>query len=114
MDNLKHLIDTLKGDVTFSTSGGTALFTGTFQEFFSHIGTTISAETAAAKTAASNKSTVVSGVAELRDSISAVSLDEETINMLMYQKSFNAASRLMTALDEALDRLINQTGVVGR
>ncbi len=29
--------------------------------------------------------------------------------MLMYQKSFNAASRLMTALDEALDRLINQT-----
>ena len=42
------------------------------------------------------------------------SLDEEGINLLHYQQSYSAAARLMTTLDEALDKLINGTGVVGR
>ena len=33
---------------------------------------------------------------------------------MQYSKSLNAAYRLMTTIDEALDRLINNTGVVGR
>lgn len=48
-----------------------------------------------------------------RDSISAVSETEEGINMLTYQNWYNASARLMTALDDALDRLINNTGRVG-
>ena len=31
-----------------------------------------------------------------------------------YNKSLSAASRLMTAMDEALDTIINKTGMVGR
>ena len=34
--------------------------------------------------------------------------------MLTYQKSFQAISRLMTAMDEMLDVIINQMGLVGR
>ena len=34
--------------------------------------------------------------------------------MMMYMSAYNAASRLMTTLDEALNTLINGTGVVGR
>ena len=34
--------------------------------------------------------------------------------MMMYMSAYNAASRLMTTLDQALDVLINNTGVVGR
>ncbi len=34
--------------------------------------------------------------------------------MMMYMSAYNAASRLMTTLDQALDVLINSTGVVGR
>ena len=41
-------------------------------------------------------------------------MDEEVANMMLYQKSLQAASRLMTTLDEALDVLINKTGLVGR
>ena len=39
--------------------------------------------------------------------------DEETVNMMTYQKSFNASSRMMTTLDDLLDTLINRTGRVG-
>lgn len=49
-----------------------------------------------------------------RDSVSGVDLNDEGINLLQYQKSFSAACRLMTALDEAMDTVINGMGVVGR
>lgn len=48
-----------------------------------------------------------------RDAVSGVSETEEGINMLTYQNWYNAASRMMTTLDDALDRLINNTGRVG-
>lgn len=49
-----------------------------------------------------------------RDQVSGVVVDEEVANVMLYQKSLSAASRLMTAMDEALDVLINKTGLVGR
>ena len=48
-----------------------------------------------------------------RDQVSSVSETEEGINMLTYQNWYNASARLMTALDDCLDRLINNTGRVG-
>ncbi|MDR0223137.1 MAG: flagellar hook-associated protein FlgK [Oscillospiraceae bacterium] len=48
-----------------------------------------------------------------RDSISAVSDTEEGINMMTYQKWYNASARIMTTLDEALDVVINRMGRVG-
>lgn len=40
--------------------------------------------------------------------------DEETINLLTFQTAYQAAARVLTAMDEALDVLINRTGLVGR
>lgn len=48
-----------------------------------------------------------------RDSVSAVNRDEETANMVQYQKSYEAAARLMTTLDDLLDIVINRMGRVG-
>jgi flagellar hook-associated protein 1 FlgK len=45
---------------------------------------------------------------------SAVSLDEENVNLLMFQHAYQGAARVMTAVDEMLDTLINRTGLVGR
>jgi flagellar hook-associated protein 1 FlgK len=42
-----------------------------------------------------------------------VNVDEEGINMMNYQKWYNAIARMTTTLDEALDRLITSTGRVG-
>lgn len=49
-----------------------------------------------------------------RDSISGVQRDEETANMLVFQKGYQAAARMMTVMDEMLEVLINGMGRVGR
>jgi flagellar hook-associated protein 1 FlgK len=49
-----------------------------------------------------------------RDSVSGVSIDEEMTKMIQYQQSYNAAARVMTAVDEMLDILINRVGLAGR
>ena len=57
---------------------------------------------------------IVQNLEDNRDSVSGVVVDEEVANMMLYNKSLTAASRLMTAMDEALDVIINKTGLVGR
>lgn len=49
-----------------------------------------------------------------RQEISGVSLDEEMTNMIRFQHSYNAAARVVTAMDEMLDLLITRLGIVGR
>ncbi|MFA1821342.1 flagellar hook-associated protein FlgK [Virgibacillus oceani] len=49
-----------------------------------------------------------------RMSVSSVSLDEEMSNMIKFQHAYNASARSMTAMDELLDRIINNMGLVGR
>ena len=48
-----------------------------------------------------------------RSEIMDVSMDEEGVNRMNYQKWYNAISRMITTMDEALEKLINGTGVVG-
>lgn len=52
--------------------------------------------------------------AAAQQSVAGVDGDEETINLLTHQTAYQAAARVMTAVDEALDVLINRTGLVGR
>ncbi len=54
------------------------------------------------------------GAVGAQQSVAAVDGDEETISLLTYQTAYQAAARVLTAVDEALDVLINRTGVVGR
>jgi len=49
-----------------------------------------------------------------RQSTSGVNLDEEMVNLLTYQRGYEAASRVLTTVDSMLDQLINRTGLVGR
>jgi flagellar hook-associated protein 1 FlgK len=49
-----------------------------------------------------------------RESVSGVNLDEEMTNMMAFQHAYNAAARMITTIDEALDTLISRTGLVGR
>ncbi len=55
----------------------------------------------------------VNNLLDARDAVSGVSDTEEGINMMTYQKWFNASSRVMTTMDECLDRIINNMGRVG-
>ena len=49
-----------------------------------------------------------------KTSISAVSLDEEMTKMLQYQHSYAANSRVVNAIDEMANFIINKMGIVGR
>ncbi|AFQ45769.1 flagellar hook-associated protein FlgK [Desulfosporosinus meridiei] len=61
-----------------------------------------------------NQQTVINHLTNLRASTSGVNMDEEMTDMIRFQKGYNAAARVLTAMDEMLDKLINGTGVVGR
>ncbi|TNM69373.1 flagellar hook-associated protein FlgK [Streptomyces sp. NP160] len=43
-----------------------------------------------------------------------VSLDEESADLIAAQRAYQGAARVLTAVDEMLDTLINKTGLVGR
>ncbi|TQN37478.1 flagellar hook-associated protein 1 FlgK [Blastococcus colisei] len=59
------------------------------------------------------QSVITTQVDASRESVAGVNLDEEMTNMLSYQHAYSAAGRLVTAIDELLDVLINRTGRVG-
>jgi len=61
-----------------------------------------------------NRDVLVTHLTNLREATSGVSLDEEMANMIKFQHAYNAAARLMTAVDETLDVIINRLGIVGR
>ncbi|NLO24517.1 MAG: flagellar hook-associated protein FlgK, partial [Clostridiales bacterium] len=61
-----------------------------------------------------NQDILVSQTVTLRMSISGVSIDEEMANMVKFQHSYNAAARVITAMDEMIDTLVNRMGTVGR
>lgn len=88
-------------------------FSGSIYEYISFVtirlGQDIEFETSKNETA----ETTVDGLLDTRDSLSGVQMDEEGINMMNYTKWYNASSRLLTALDDCLDKLINGTGRVG-
>ena len=85
-----------------------------FANYANHIATTLANDSYNNQAYLKTNMTVLNGIQNSRDSVSGVSLDEEASNMMMYMSAYSAASRLMTTLDQALDILINNTGVVGR
>lgn len=54
------------------------------------------------------------GAQSALQSQSGVDLDEETVSLMTYQHAYQGAARVLTAVDEMLDTLINRTGLVGR
>ncbi|MCG8687176.1 MAG: hypothetical protein MI892_20020, partial [Desulfobacterales bacterium] len=50
---------------------------------------------------------MVKQLTEQRNSVSAVSLDEEMVNLIKYQQAYSAASKLLTTADEMLDTLLS-------
>jgi flagellar hook-associated protein 1 len=58
-----------------------------------------------------NLQAVTTAIANQRQSVSGVSLDEEMTNLITFQRGYQASARTLTAMDEMLDTLINHTGL---
>ena len=89
-------------------------FTGSFDEYVNALMSDIAVDVNYYIDMKTMYGGILTAASEQRESVTGVSVNEETVNMMKYQKSYQAAARLMTALDEALDVLINRTGIVGR
>ena len=57
---------------------------------------------------------VMTQIEAWRTSVSGVNWNEELSNMIKFQQGYSACARCMTTMDEMLDRLVNNTGLVGR
>lgn len=109
--NVKYLFSQF--DNNMIAFGNCHDFKGSFFEYISFIsnrlGQTIEYENSRYETAV----ITVNELLDARDNVSGVEMDEEGINMLNYTKWYNASSRMLTTLDDMLDKLINGTGRVG-
>lgn len=86
----------------------------TFDDFYRDLVDTIGIEGGKAKSIALNQAVLLKQIEDRKSSISSVSLDEEMTLMLQYQHSYIANSRVVNAIDEMMENIVNRMGVVGR
>lgn len=94
-------------------TNGTETFKGTFQEFITDYAGKLGNDVYYAKSRAESTEKYSNQLASDRDNVTGVSETEETINMLTYNKAFQAAAKMMTTMDELLDIIVNQIGALG-
>lgn len=85
----------------------------TFEGFIQYYGQTIGGDLEYELGSFDSTNIMLKSVSDAREEVMGVSMDEEGVNMMNYQKWYNAISRMISALDECLDKLINGTGKVG-
>ncbi len=85
-------------------------YSNSLDGLISHLGVAVKAS----KTTLETQQSLVKSTENQRKSISGVSVNEEAANLITYQQTFNACSRMITTMDELLEKLINGTGTVGR
>ncbi|NBI27732.1 flagellar hook-associated protein FlgK [Chengkuizengella marina] len=98
---------------TSGTAGDPVLSNGTFDEFFRSMIGQLGVQSQEASRQVDNQLVLVQQVEINRLSVSGVSLDEELADMIKFEQAYNASARMMTTIDELLNKLINGTGRVG-
>jgi flagellar hook-associated protein 1 FlgK len=86
-----------------SLHGGTS----TFDDYYSGMVGQIGIEAQRANSARDSQKDIVAQIKNIRESVSGVSLDEETTKMIEFQKSFDASARLIKTADEMMDTVLN-------
>ena len=86
---------------------------GSFDSFATSIRFDVANTLNFAKRTSDNSRILTLAAENHRTSVSGVSLDEEMTNLVKFQHAYSGAARVITAMDEVLDRLINGTGRVG-
>jgi flagellar hook-associated protein 1 len=118
-DNILLMVSKLSETKTFTTNdnnvGGNTLLTSSIQSFVSDISVSILAlQKADVNRRDATCNATLNEIDMKRAATSSVDVNEEGINLIMYNQALTASSRFMTTLDEAIDTIINRMGIVGR
>ena len=113
-ENMNALYDLFrKKDIALGTEATGGVSIGSFDGYATSIRFDVGNVLNSCIKTAENCNTLTIAAENQRISIAGVSLDEEMTNLIRYQHAYNGAARVITAMDDALDRLINGTGRVG-
>lgn len=82
-------------------------------EFYNGIIGSVGVDAHEATSFAKNYDLLVQQIEFAKESVQGVSLDEEMTNMIKYQHAYDAAARVITSMDQAIDTVLNM-GIVGR
>jgi len=94
-------IATLRDDRVLS--GNTATFSDLWGQLVYRVGT----DAKAAADARDSRAAIVRQVETLLDEVSGVSLDEEAMHLLKFQRAYEANAKFFAVIDEALEMLLN-------
>jgi len=87
--------------------------TSTVDDFYRNIVGQLGIDSQESQRMQNNFEGIIMQVENRRQSVSGVSIDEEVANMIKYQQAYNAAARIVTSMDQCLDKVINGMGRVG-
>ena len=79
----------------------------TFDGYYSNIVGRVGVQSARSHSSLQAQEDIVKQLGNIRESISGVSLDEETAKMIEFQKTFDASARLIRTADEMMDTVLN-------
>ena len=79
----------------------------TMDQYYSSIVGKVGVNAGRATSELASQKDLVSQLKNIRESISGVSLDEETSKLIEFQKGFDASARLIKASDEMMDTVLN-------
>lgn len=86
-----------------------AVYEGSFESMLLRIESTLAQDQMAATTTVNNYAITLNNVYTDRDSVTGVDLNDEATNLMVYQKAYTAACRVLTALEQAIDSLLAAT-----
>lgn len=110
-DNVIKMINALDQEINISLYPGV---NGSFESFSRTLMSNVAVDVDYYKDIGQTHGNILASISNQREALSGVSTDEEAINMIKFQRAYQAAARYMTVLDENLNTLINSMGVVGR
>lgn len=106
-------LPTLPDGTQIAFPAGGTLDGATFQKYYESMIGNLAVQGEQAIRLQYNSGTQLLTIANNRASHSSVSLDEEMTNMITFQQAYNANARMITVVDETLDKIINGMGRVG-
>jgi flagellar hook-associated protein 1 FlgK len=76
-------------------------------EYYNSVVSNVAVKTSSAKNAVESADVIVLSLRSQREAISGVSLDEEALNLLTFQRAFQGAARIVATVDEMLQEILN-------
>ncbi|MBD5153982.1 MAG: hypothetical protein HDT15_02610 [Oscillibacter sp.] len=115
-ENIDHMIslfekqlDYYATDLESDSAATLPIFKGSFQEVYTTIEGIAGTDQNIVAGKMNNYAVMTLSLENDRQSVSGVDLNDEATSMMQYSKSYSAACRLLTTIDQMLDTLINGT-----